>query len=334
MRWADSLNDDELMNWSACVMEWLQRGRDEPEEADPRDRDRLNEEAAQLHARLSEWSAEYKELMQERKQMGVKRSVWHPFGTPEHRIKRVESEMQSIKAEAQPSLERVEDIDCELTEWNDREQRYRQWLEADETQQLQRAELAMRQSSVRKRLQAIQRHRDRLEQLAPQLNELDRWRESMDLLGKSEAYLRRIDEVRAALIEGEPLSERAKAQREEDMQTYQSVVLAEPENCEVAEQLVEFADVLLEHEGRLQPDGVTMCRSKEWMFLQTEHTVGIIARSDGRTVVKAEGDRLVTFQPTPNEFYMLKDSAERYMEQIQERERAALERDRGPSLSL
>ena len=195
-----------------------------------RNRDRLRairadrpspEEKIRLQAQLQGGEVQFERLsgrLQEERAaletLGPRRSFWYPFGSPAQEVDIAEARVQSTLGAMRQLKHQWAEVQRQLDRWEEREQVYQARI-APSTHLLQ-AERDLALAPVQARLTRIRAERQRQREIQRVTGQLDRWKEIAVALDKSEAYLARIEELKADVRQGQPLSEAAIRMSQQD----------------------------------------------------------------------------------------------------------------------
>lgn len=211
---AQGLSDEALVELEQEVSQFFAQAPPEPNFVQIQSQqDRLNLLLLE-HQKLS---TKRREKQQRVDDLGPARSPQHPFGASPQDVEAAELEVRLVQYEIGDVTRQIQTVRRSLKDWEAPVKRYEAWLNGARFPVMREAQQMLQVPAVRERLTEIHRVQRRQQGLKA----LQAWEAIAQKLGRPEAYLQRIREVREEYRQGVPLSDRAKEACRQDLATYQ-----------------------------------------------------------------------------------------------------------------
>ena len=211
---ANGLSDDELIEREQRVKKFFAQAPARPDFA------KIQGYKAQI-AQLQRQSQELLEAEQQKKQeldtLGPARSLFFPFGAPPQDVEAAELEVRLVQYDIDDVEEKIQTAKKSLKTWDEPLKRYQRWQQSPEFEGMQESQKMLQVPAVQERLQGIRQVQERQQVL----KRLQAWEAIAQSLGRPDAYIQRIREIREEFRQGGDLSDQVQKAYRQDMDAYE-----------------------------------------------------------------------------------------------------------------
>lgn len=214
---AQGWSDEELLAAEREVEAYFKR---QPSKPNLEEGEWLKAEVERLERNVGQLRELYREQKEYAAFLGPARSLKHPFGSPRNEVEAAQLQMEGTRRRLIRSKQDLGQAERGFGEWRNSAVVYQEWRDGDEGQKMHRYRDIIELELVQVRVVQVRQAQEKQHKKQEVMETLQQWQQVAIKLGKSEAYVQRIEEIIEDYGRGQILTEKQVAYCNQDFSDY------------------------------------------------------------------------------------------------------------------